>query len=363
MKNNIDRDVPDQNAEKLPDSRKKIIWSFVSVAIAALTVWAVMSQTKNFSFGEFLEQLSGASPWWIATAVTSMIAYICFEALALMTICREFGHAPTFRHGLVYSSADLYFSAITPSATGGQPASAFFMRSDGMSTTLAAMVLIANLLMYTCSTVCVGLISTAIAPLTITRMGHFSRVLVIAGFAVQVFLLFVIAMLVVNEKIIKSFGNAVIRTLGRIRIIKNTDKLTERFDRSMDAYRDHTKVLSGKRAMMAKVLLFNILQRVSQMMVTVFTYIALGNPIRDAAKVFSLQMYISIGAYCIPIPGSMGVTDYLMIDGFRSLIGDEAKIVSFELLSRTLSFYSCIIICGLTVLVSYLIRKKRRSGK
>ena len=133
MKDNGKGALPAQSVGKLPDSQKRIVWSIISVAIAALTVWAVISQTKNFSLGEFLEQLKGASPWWIAAAVASMIAYICFEAAALLTICREFGHAPTFRHGLVYSSADLYFSAITPSATGGQPASAFFMRLDGMS--------------------------------------------------------------------------------------------------------------------------------------------------------------------------------------------------------------------------------------
>ncbi|MFR2128888.1 MAG: hypothetical protein ACLS4M_06675 [Eubacterium ventriosum] len=45
-------------------------------------------------------------------------------------LCGTFGYKRPFRKCLVYSSSDIYFSAITPSATGGQPASAYFMMKD-----------------------------------------------------------------------------------------------------------------------------------------------------------------------------------------------------------------------------------------
>jgi hypothetical protein len=355
------------SGEKLPGTKKKLLWSLVSVVIAVLTVWAVMSQGNSFSLADFWAQIQSASKGWIVSAVVSMICYICFEAAAILCILREFGYKMSFRKGFVYSSADIYFSAITPSATGGQPASAYFMHLDGIPTTLAAVVLLANLLMYSCSTVGMGILSTAVAPLTITRFSTFSKVLIILGFIIQIALLILIFLIITKEKIILTLGNGIISFLGKIKIIRHTDAKKEKFSRSVDDYKQHASVVKGRRKMMGKVLIFNLLQRISQILVTVFTYLALGNPLH-ALRAFSLQTYISIGAYCIPIPGSMGITDYLMIDGFSRiedvpLVMNESRTLSFELLSRTLSFYSCILICGITVLVTYLIRRNRRNSK
>ena len=48
----------------------------------------------------------------------------------------------------------------------------------------------------------------------------------------------------------------------------------------------------------------------------------------------------------MPIPGAVGAADYLFIDGFGSLVKDS---ISIELLSRGISFYCCIIICGIII--------------
>ena len=126
---------PEGGREKLPDKKNKLIWSFLSVAIAALTIWAVVSQNKDFSLSKMIELITSSDPWWLIAAVVSMLCYIGFETLAILCILKEFGYKFSFKKGLVFSSADIYFSAITPSATGGQPASIFFMRREGVSMT------------------------------------------------------------------------------------------------------------------------------------------------------------------------------------------------------------------------------------
>ena len=364
-RNAAEETVSSDGENALPKKKNRFIWSLLSIVIAAATIWAVMAQSKSFSFQKLFEELGHAHFGWILSAVASMIMYISLEAMALLCILREFGYKLSFRRGFVYSSADIYFSAITPSATGGQPASAFFMRHDGVPTTLAAVVLLANLMMYTCSTVGVGILSTAVAPKTFIRFGTFSQILVVIGFMMQLALLFLIILLIFKEKIILSVGNGFLTFLGKIKIVKDVDGKKEKFTKSMNEYREHATALKGKRKMLFKVFLLNMAQRIAQLLVTVFTYLALGNPLH-ALRAFSLQAYVSIGAYCIPIPGAMGITDYMMIDGFSRIedvpqIMTESRTLTFELLSRTLSFYSCIFICGLTVLISYLIYKKRRS--
>ena len=358
----------DAAPEKLPDKKNKLVWSLLSVGIAALTIWAVMSQNKDFSLATMMAEIREANPWWLLAAVVSMFCYISFEALALLCILKEFGYNVSFKKGFVYSSADIYFSAITPSATGGQPASAFFMHRDGIPTTLAAVVLLANLLMYSCSTVGIGLLSTAIAPLTITRFSTASQILVIVGFVIQTALLVLLFLVITKEKIILTLGNGLISFLGKIKILRNTEAKKKKFAESMDEYKEHASALKGKKKMMLKVFGFNLLQRIFQILVTVFTYVAMYDELIKTSnlhpiRAFSLQAYVSIGAYCIPIPGSMGVTDALMIDGFSKIGEVPVETLTFELLSRTISFYSCILICGAAVFISYIAGKKRRTEK
>jgi hypothetical protein len=49
------------------------------------------------------------------------------------------------------------------------------------------------------------------------------------------------------------------------------------------------------------------------------------------------------------------VADFLYLDGFASLIGDT---VSIELLSRGISFYCCIILCGLIAWGWFALRRR-----
>ena len=63
----------------------------------------------------------------------------------------------------------------------------------------------------------------------------------------------------------------------------------------------------------------------------------------------------------MPIPGGMGVADYLMLDGYQQLFGKDAAFL-LEMLSRSLSFYMCVLTGGLTVLIAYL-RLRRRSAR
>ena len=58
----------------------------------------------------------------------------------------------------------------------------------------------------------------------------------------------------------------------------------------------------------------------------------------------------------------MGAADYLMLDGFGSLMS-KSDAVLLELLSRSLSFYACVLICGTVTLFSFLYVYRHRKEK
>jgi len=340
-------------------SRKQWVFMLCFAAIAVVSVWAVASQSRSFSLADFGEYIQQASLPWLLVAVASMLGFIFFEAYALLVLCRALGHKKTLWQGYIYSASDIYFSAITPSATGGQPASAYFMMKDGISGTCATPILIANLCMYTLSLILVSTITFVLRFDMFLRFSFPSQALIVAGYVVQIGLLIFFYMVLTHAPMLHRMCSAVLRVLCKLRILKNYPAKQAKLDGYVKRYHNQTKVIKEHPKAVWLCFLFNFLQRVCQVAVTLFVYVATsGKSFFESIDLFFWQSYAVIGSNAIPVPGAMGISDYLMLDGFQNIMS-EAQAVNLELLSRSLSFYSCVIICGISILIQYCWVKKR----
>ena len=70
--------------------KKKIFWAIASVFIAALSIWAVISQSRNFSFDTLKSFISGADKGWFLASFVCTFGFIWFEGFALVRIARHF---------------------------------------------------------------------------------------------------------------------------------------------------------------------------------------------------------------------------------------------------------------------------------
>ena len=75
-----------------------------------------------------------------------------------------------------------------------------------------------------------------------------------------------------------------------------------------------------------------------------------------------MQGYVVLGSNFVPVPGAMGISDYLMLDAFGNIM-DESAAVNLELLSRSFSFYICVFLCGIATLVGYRMVTRREKKK
>ena len=125
-------------------------------------------------------------------------------------------------------------------------------------------------------------------------------------------------------------------------------------------YKACSDLISGHRGVLIVSFIWNFLQRTSQIMVPMLVYAALGGEKSLMPAVFSKQCLITIGYNFVPIPGGMGISDYLMIDGLRTIM-ESSMAYSVELISRGLTFYICVLISGIITLIGYLISKRKEA--
>lgn len=344
-----------------PKKENKIFWLIIFIIIAAASIWAVTAQNKNFSAGEFLSCVKNASPVWLCAAITSMLAFILSEACAIITICKAFGYKCKWKNGFFYSATDIYFSAITPSATGGQPACAYFMMKEGIPGVVVTAVLLINVMMYALSLIVIGVVTIIFKPDIFLYFNTLSKVLIVSGCFIQIGLVLLFCLLLYKESFLHRICSSTLRLFGKVHLVRNVDKKMKKLETSMEEYQLYADMFKGRNKLFMKTLFFNIIQRAAQIAVTAFVFLAFGGTLRQFFDIWAIQSLVIIGASCIPIPGAMGVTDYLMIDGF-SMMMTARQAAHLELLGRTVSFYFCILICGASVILKYYLLKRKRGN-
>ncbi|MBQ6575855.1 MAG: flippase-like domain-containing protein [Lachnospiraceae bacterium] len=340
------------------EKKKSRMWTVVALVLAALSIWAVAQQTKDYSFDDFIQYFRDANPFWIVMAIVCMACFVLFEGLALLAVLKAFGHKRSINKGIVYSAADIYFSAITPSASGGQPASAYFMMADAVPTAVTAVALLLNLVMYTASIMAIGIIAVIVSPYLFLDFTPLSKALIIIGYLIQATLITFIILLIKREDWVHGIGRFFIRLFAKIKLVRNTTKLEKKLDRITNEYRDCAEMIDGHRGMLVKCFLFNFLQRSLQICVSVMVFLAGGGAYDKVVDIWSTHALSVIGSNSIPVPGAMGVIDYLLLDGLNNLMSNEDAI-SLELASRGISFYICVLTCALIVVIGHFSIKRR----
>ena len=340
--------------------KRKGLWTFVALTLAVLTIWTVMKRS-GMTLADFRLTLEHASNGWLTLAFLSMFGYIVFEGEAVLCILRSCGVRKSHLKGFLYGAADVYFSAITPSATGGQPATAYFMVKDGIPVAVVTATLLVNLVCYNLAIVTMGAMGLILRPRVFLNFLPICRIVIGIGFVVLLGLAFLFFMLLKEQRLLHRAAARILNWLHKLHLVHNPEKWEARLTKSMEEFRQSVQIMKGHRKMWVQAYLLNVMQRASQILVTGCAYRALGG-IGKTWKLLTTQCFVVIGSNCVPLPGAMGAADYLMLDGYLSLMAREDAF-ELQLLSRGIAFYACIIISGITVAIGMYVLKHRKKGK
>ena len=163
------------------------------LALLGLTLFILVKSNKELSWNDVRAFFGGCKPVYIVLAVCCMPVFLLAEAFSLKNIAAKFGYKTKFVSAFAYSSADAYYSALTPSATGGQPASAYYMVKDGIDAGSTTFILVFNLLGYTAAIFVLGVAAFLISLFTSAggwvffSFGTLSKVFIVIGVAMQAF--------------------------------------------------------------------------------------------------------------------------------------------------------------------------------
>jgi hypothetical protein len=184
-----------------------------------------------------------------------------------------------------------------------------------------------------------------------------SKAFIITGFIILSGLSAVSVVLLKKDSLIFRPLKAIINKLYEKKIIRNRDGRIAKLEKIRNDYRQCSDIISNSKRILFYTFFLNIFQRASQIIVPVLVYNSLGGRRSESVSVFVRQCLITIGFNYVPVPGGMGISDYLMIDGFTEIMGEKMA-YSVELISRGITFYICVLISGLITLAGYCVKRR-----
>lgn len=344
-------------------SRKKYVISIVFLLVLIIATCIAIFSTYKIS--DLIEVIKNVNPLYLSLSIILILAYIFFEGVAMRRIFLGEGIKTGIFANFVYSAIDYYFCAITPSASGGQPMVAYYMKKDNIPISYSSIDLLINTAMFK-----IVLLTLSIPAIIISRAFVFSHPLIIAlyfiGFAINVFLIWLCYAAAFKRNLVQRLGIKVIRLLNKMHIVKKPDDLTEKFTLKMDEYEIAGKLFLEKRRHFLLPLFYNFVQRIAFFSISYFVYLSFLESYPEISgynyfDLVSIQVLVALCVDSLPLPGGVGISEYLYILLLGPIFQRNGIDIlgSAMILTRIFTFYIPLLLTGIiTVVKQFCVVKK-----
>ncbi len=354
-----------KNREAMFSARKQILNIGFVVLILVVTFIFLFNSLSDFNDpGSYKEFLRTTRWWMLPLGLVFLVLSVLCEARNLGMILKLIGHRKTVKECTVYASSDLYFSAITPSATGGQPAAAYYMTKDGVPLSQSSAILVLNVSIYTLGLLVIGLLALFIRPDFYTGFDGKERLCFWLGLGFHGLLILACLLFMFSKRTVLLVGTLVIRLLSALHIFKDRDAKLAAYRASIANYRACVQIIRENPAIIFRLLFYSVMQRVLLMPITYLTFLACGIEV-GFVDTMVMQAYCTVGASAIPLPGAVGISETLFVDmfsAFPAFTGQTSLLMYVMILSRSVSGYLAIVFCGY-ITMSHHIRSIVRAGR
>ena len=136
------------------DKKKQIGNGIFLIAVFALTLYSVFHGQDLQALQEYIA--AADVRYWLA-AVPCVLLFIGSESVIIYYMMRTIGQKIMLGHCFLYSFVGFFFSCITPSASGGQPAQIYYMRKDEIPIPVSTLVLMIVTITYKLVLVVLGI--------------------------------------------------------------------------------------------------------------------------------------------------------------------------------------------------------------
>lgn len=339
-------------------NRKKIIFNGVFLAVVfALTIYGVF---HGEDLSSMMDAIHRADKRWLLPGIALVAFFIWGESIIIWYMMRSSGIHLKKRTCFLFSSVGFFFSCITPSATGGQPAQIYYMKKEKIPIPVSTLVLMIVTITYKMVLVVIGLGLMIFGRGFIRTHMYDIRHIFYLGTGLNVFCVASMLLLVFHPVLARSILVKGMELLEKMHLMRYKSTRIEKLNASMDQYHATAVYLKDHMMVLVNVFAITLFQRFALFTATWFVYKAFGLSGTNAFVIILLQSVISVSVDMLPLPGGMGISEKLFSMIFEPVFG-SALLIPGMILSRGLGYYTELLISAIfTIVANFTIGRNLR---
>ena len=335
-------------------NRKNIISLGVLLLLIVATAWVLFRGVDPVLVGQAIGNMS---LWSIIISMALALFFVAAEGMMIWYLLHSVDGQAKLRACIRYSFIGFFFSGITPSATGGQPAQLYCMSRDGrkLSDSTVVLMAVATIYKFVLVLMGIGIIIFWRIPMR-NYLGNYEY-LYYLGLGLNIALVLILVIIMVNPAWMLKVIMGMEGLLVRWKILKASEERRVKIIGFVRGYEEAIQFFICNKIKIIAVIAFTILQRCSVFAITAVIYYGYYGQKENFLEVMLLQATIYIAVDMLPLPGSQGITELMYQNVFGQLFTGVALTASL-CVTRSMNFYFPLVVSGCVVLLYYIRAKK-----
>lgn len=342
------------------ESKQKKPFPWGLVYIAATVVAVVLFGLFNREFGNVFRVMHSLRAGYLAAAVLVNLVYFVFEGGIIALLMHSRDVPMGLGSGMKIALIGLYYSYITPSATGGQPMQSAYLRRDKIPVGLSTAVLILKFFCFQCAFVLVSIVSFAAFHGKIAAENPGILPWIWLG-------------LLINAGSILFFGSLFFRPVlhgvcglakalaGKIPFVRDKTAMLAAVDKFEGDFGSFSENYKGKAKSVVLGIALSVPQFILQMSVIYFVFLAFGYRDVPYGEVLAVQSLLQVSVSFMPMPGASGAQEIGFSAFFRDYFARE-DLYAAVMVWRFFTYYLVVIAGALLVVIDQLLYQRSKRG-
>ena len=307
-----------------------------------------------------VDALLSIGPSWIALCLIAYLVYVGCEAFSLYFYLKRQGHRISWLYAVFVSIIGLYYSNITPGATGGQPMQAYYLTKRNVPLGVGTSALTVKLFCFQFMLAVLGTVLwIAHGPFIAEQLGGNSWILIV-GYAYNWFTVLLMIVLSFCHKPVELLIRFSVKLGVLLRICKNPDESRRKWKEVQASFHSCIQSLVKRPLDLLVQLVTGGVELMALMMVISFVYRAFHLSGVEWSKLTALGVMLYTSAAYTPLPGASGAQEGLFALYFASVFPDGIRVMAL-LVWRFFTYYMSLIVGAVVSVVHGFVSGKKKS--
>ncbi len=311
-------------------------WTFIYIALNIFVIALIGILDPDIK--DIGKILYSVRPGWIIGAVSSMVLYWLMDATILNYTVSCIQGQKNYWKSFKVAIIGQYYNAITPFASGGQPAQMYYMAKMGVPGGSASSILMVKFLVYQVVLSIFGALAFIWKGRELYSYNTWVFWFSVIGFIINAGAILLLVFLSLSRGFVKGLVFNIINLFSKMKLIRDPARTKEKLKSHVEDFHNGFKLMQCNAKAMIIISLLTALQLLCFFSITFFIYKGLGLKEEKWINIVLVQGLLYLAVSFVPTPGSTGASETGFMIFFRFLFPSNLIFVAM-LLWRLISYY------------------------